>query len=169
MSEERWATIHEFPTYEISNRGSVYNLRTRRLMRISFTEHGNAKITLTSYDGSRHTRSVSYLVAENFVAAPFPDCDSLIFLDGDMSNLDASNMAWRTPRFAWKYMRQLRTPQPIFYQNLEVKNLTTKTKYESVIQAGIKEGLLFEDIWRSTWSHESIYPYGHEFEIISRV
>jgi hypothetical protein len=30
----------------------------------------------------------------------------------------------------------------------------------------MKEGLLFDDIWRSTYRKESIYPYGAVFQVI---
>src|SRR5688500_4813032 len=103
VRESRWATIKEFPIYEISDSGEIYNTRTRQYMRTSKTTFGHTKITLTDFDGSRHTRSVALLVAEVFVRPPNFMCDTLIVLDGDFSNLRASNLAWRPDGFAWKY------------------------------------------------------------------
>ncbi len=81
----------------------------------------------------------------------------------------ADNLAWRPERFAWLYTRQMKKPQPVYYKNLEIHNHTTDRYYESIIDAGITEGLLFADIWRSTYTGETVFPYGHQFEVVERV
>lgn len=169
MSVERWRTILEFPTYEISNYGNIYNLKFRIMMRTSRNNYGHGKITLTDYDGSRHTRSLAILVADAFVLAPNYMCDHLIFLDGDLTNVNANNLAWRPRGFAWKYMHQLKIPQPNHYHNLPVFNLVTEREYSSIIEAGMSEGLLFDDIWVSTYKGIELFPNGSIFEVIKRV
>lgn len=169
MSDERWRRISEFPNYEISNYGRVYNLRKNGMMRTSRTNHGHSKITLTKEDGSRHTRSVALLVAEAFVPQPNELCDYLVVLDGDFNNVHSLNLAWRPRWFAWKYTRQLKTFQPIYYNNLAVRNIIDGSEYDSIVQAGITEGLLFEDIWRSTYTKDALFPTGSVFEVIERV
>lgn len=169
MSEERWRTIPEFPKYEISDRGNIYNTSNRHVMRTSRNNFGHTKITLTDYDGSRHTRSVALLVANAFVAPPNYLSDYLIVLDGDFGNVDARNLAWRPRGFAWDYTHQLKSPQPNHYCNLPVRNVITGFEYDSIIHAGAAEGLLFRDIWRSTYTRNEIYPHGSIFEIIKRV
>ena len=169
MSAERWRTILEFPTYEISDRGNIYNNRNRQFMRTSRNNFGHGKITLTDYDGSRHTRSVGILVGEAFVLAPNYMCDHLIMLDGDLTNINASNLAWRPRGFAWNYTHQLKTLQPVHYHNLPVLNVVTGREYNSIIEAGMTEGLLFDDIWRSTYRGSEVFPNGSVFEIIKRV
>jgi NUMOD4 motif len=169
LNGERWRSILEFPKYEISDRGNIYNTKTRQMMRTSRTNFGHAKITLTDYDGQRYTRSVPLLVASAFVAPPNYLSDYLVMLDGDLTNVKASNLAWRPRGFAWEYTRQLKLPQPNHYSNLPVRNLKTGVEYESVIEAGVNEGLLFDDIWRSTYTRNEIYPHGSIFEIIKRV
>lgn len=169
MSEERWRTILEFPKYEISDRGNVYNTIARHMMRTSISNYGNTKITLTDYDGSRHTRSVALLVAAAFVDPPNYLSDHIMVLDGDLANASAYNLAWRPRGFAYEYTRQLKLPQPNHYINLPVRNTSTGAEYDSIIDAGIAEGLLFKDIWRATYSGERTYPFGHTFEIFKRV
>jgi hypothetical protein len=167
--EERWKTILEFPRYEISNRGNIYNNYQKQFMQISQNNFGNMKITLTDYDGARHTRSVAQLVAEAFVSPPNELCDRLIVLDGDVSNVSAENLAWRPRWFAQKYSRQLKITQPIHYHNLAVLDCMTGVEYDSIVDAGIAEGLLFEQIWQSTYRGNSVYPTGSVFEIVQRV
>lgn len=168
MSEE-WRTIIEFPGYQISDMGNIYNLRTRRLMRTNPNQFGNMKIWLTDYFGQGHTRSVAMLVANAFVEQPNDMCTYLMVLDGDLSNIEASNLAWRPRWFAWKYTRQLKLPQPLHYKNLPVLNLLTGEEYESIIEAGMTNGELFYDIWESTYRGNPLYPHGSVYEVIKKV
>lgn len=166
--EEEWRSIPEFPNYEISNYGQVYNRRFQRLMRVSQSNHGHTKVTLQNGRG-RFTRSVAQLVAEAFVEAPNLLCDNLMILDGELKNVRADNLAWRPRTFAWKYTHQLKVEQPDHYYHLPVLNTTTNSKYRAIVEAGVMEGLLFDDIWRSTYTGKPTYPYGCVFEIIERV
>lgn len=166
-SEELWKRIPDFPSYEISNFGRVHNLYLDTIMKTSKTIFGHVKISLVSdWDHMRYTRSVAQLVAEAFVEPPNDFCDHVVVLDGDFSNLSAENLAWRPNWFAWKYTRQLKIIQPVHYQNLVVKNVRTGDRYSSIITAGMVEGLLFDDIWRSTYTGDAIFPNGGIFEIV---
>lgn len=162
---EEWRTIYEFPNYEISSRGNIFNIPRRQYMRTSCTRYGHTKITLTDYDGARYTRSVPLLVANAFVPQPNFMCDYLMTLDGDLSNVESSNLAWRPRGFAFKYTRQLKLPQPQHFVNLPVRNVVTGVVYDSIIEAGVAEGLLFENIWRSTYTGFEVFPHGSVFEV----
>ena len=168
--EEVWEIIPEFPNYQISNLGHVYNVRGGIIMRTSLNNYGHVKITL-KYSGinERATRSVARLVAEAFIEPPNWMCDEVIILDGDFSNVEARNLAWRPKSFAWKYTHQMRTDQPRHYWNLVIHNITTDYYYNSIIEAGMTEGLLFDYIWQATYSGEKLFPYGHRFEVVERV
>lgn len=170
MSEEVWIPIAEFPSYHISNLGNIYNTRTERLMRTSQTRFGHTKITLRAeWSNERFTRSVAQLVAEAFVDSPNRLCNTVTILDGDLSNVAATNLVWRPRWYAWLYIHQLKQTQPLHYQNLIVCNVSTGYYYDSIVQAGMREGLLFEEIWVSTYSGKKLFPYGHIFEIDERV
>lgn len=169
MDKEQWKTIPEFPYYEVSDLGRIFNRKYEQMMRISYTNHGHAKITLTDYWHKRHTRSVAQIVAEAFVLPPNEMCDQVMVLDGDLRNLKASNLVWRPRWYAWKYTRQLKTQQPLHYRNLMVANIKTNVAYDNIVTAGQIEGLLYEDIWRSTYTGTAIYPHGAIFEVIERV
>lgn len=162
---ERWRTIPDFPNYEISDWGNIYNRRRRQMMRISYTHHGHAKITLTDEVGMRHTKSVGLLVADMFVPQPNHICNCLMVLSGELADIRASNLAWRPRSFAWKYTHQLRTHQPLYVKNVPVRNVITGAEYSCVMEAGIEEGLLFEDIWRLLGTGDGVFPTGSVFEI----
>ena len=167
--EEEWNTIPHFPSYMVSNYGDVLNMRTQQMMSISQNNHGHSKVSLVSESGTRHTRSVALLVAQAFVEAPNYLCDQVVVLDGDMSSVRADNLVWRPRWHAWHYTRQLKGYFPQHYMNLRVTNVTTNVEYSNIIAAGTAEGLLFDDIWRSTFSGSGVYPYRHKFEITERV
>ena len=165
---EEWTWIREFPDYEVSSFGNIRRTGTYRTMRISYTRQGNAKINLSNHDG-RFTRSVALLVAQAFVECPDYLSDTPVLLNGDLSDLRASNIVWRPRWFGWKYTRQLKEEVPQHYTSLRVLNLNTGIEYENIVAAGMTEGLLFLDIWRSTYTSRGVYPHQHRFEIDERV
>lgn len=166
--EQIWAEIPEFPNYEVSNYGLIFNLKTKETMSVSATNHGHLKVSLVNETG-RHTRSVALLVASAFVAVPNPLCDQVILLDGDLRNVAADNLAWRPNWFSWRYTRQLREQGPRYYYTLPVLNVRTNVLYDSIYHAGIEDGLLFDDIWRSTYTGDSVYPTQGVFQVHERV
>lgn len=168
--EEEWRDIPQFSNYQVSNLGRIYNLYRDQFMRTSFTTFGHMKITLrANYSSLRYTRSVAQLVAEAFVEPPNALCDAVVVLDGDYANVSAENLVWRPSWYSWKYTRQLKRQQPIYYRNLPVVNTRTGNEYDSIVEAGMHEGLLFDDIWRSTYTAAPIFPYGDTFKILDRV
>ena len=163
--QEQWSELVEFPNYLISDLGRIYNRRRDQYMRTSLTRENHVKITLADEHGVRHTRSVSRLVAEAFIEPPTTACDQVVILDGDYTNVRAQNLVWRPRWFAWKYSVQLKEYQPKHYKTLHVRNITEGIEYGCIIDAGIAEGLLFSEIWRSTYSGDAIFPHWSVFEI----
>lgn len=167
MTIEAWRPIPDFPDYKISSLGRVMNLRTERIMRVSRTNYGHLKITLAAeWPRERFTRSVAQLVAEAFVEPPTSLCDTVVVLDGDLTHVAASNLAWRPGGFAWHYARQLNVRQPRQFEILPVVNTRTGVVYESMVQAGMAEGLLFVDIWRSSYRGDPVFPSDAVFRVV---
>jgi hypothetical protein len=166
VEEVRWSVIPGFPTYVVNNMGQILNIETDRLMMISYTQQGNAKISLVGPEG-RQTLSVARMVAESFVLRPNPLSDSVIVLNGNQADLRAANLAWRPGWFAWKYTRQLKEQQPIYFHNLTIHDIVEGWYYKNVIDAGQRLGLLYADIWRSTYTGDSVYPGNSIFRVVS--
>lgn len=170
MPQEQWTHIFGFEDYLISNLGQVYNTRTESIMAESRTLQGDSKVTL-SVDGERVTRSVRVLVAEAFVPKPpvspgfhksaIPD--TVIVLDNNQRNVTSYNLAWRPRWFAHKYARQFKQEHPPYYYTRPVENVDTGALYNSIVDAGMKEGLLFNDIFKSATTGFSVYPLHHTF------
>ena len=165
--DEEWSVIPEFPNYLISPSGEIFNRKYDMFMRSRPNNFGHFKIALTDdKTGERYDRSVVKLVAEAFVDRPDELCNQIVVLDGNFANVHASNLMWRPKAFAWKYTRQLKQQQPLPYRNLRVRNIDTNARYPSIVDCGMTEGLLFKEIWRSTYEGTQVYPYGHKYEII---
>lgn len=165
--EEVWKEIPDFEIYDVSNLGRIYNRQHDMIMRTSVNNFGHVKITLQSpRNRQRYTRSVARIVAEAFCKQPNILCDQIIVLDGDFTNVAAYNLAWRPRRFAWKYTHQLKTKPPLYYENLPVLNTVDNIEYRSIVQAGMYEGLLFDDIWESTYTGRRVFPTGVIFEVV---
>lgn len=168
--DEKWAVVPEFPDYMISDHGTVMNSRTGRILKPSVNTHGLLKIKFSD-QGVQHTRGLAQLVATEFVQKPDVDplageCDSVILLDGDKTNVAAWNLAWRPNHFAWKYTRQMNIDHPHWYYNLEVENTTAGCAYPSIVEAGMAEGMLFDDIWRSTFTGSLVFPTSARFVVL---
>ncbi len=170
--EEIWEFIKGFSEYQISNIGRVYNDKRGLIMSTSVNNHGHLKISLISDTNERVTCSVAKLVADAFVPIPYAaelsrmDFDQVILLDGNFSNLVSTNLVWRPKWFAWRYTRQLKEQQPHYMHNLYIRDVQTGVEYKSIIEVGMAEGLLFQDVWRSTYSADPIFPIHHVFEVI---
>lgn len=165
MEEVYWQLIPGFPAYAVSNQGQVLNIETDRLMRISYTLQGNAKVSLVGLEG-RRTLSVAYLVARAYVAPPNPLSGSVVVLNGNQADLRAVNLVWRPISFAWKYTRQMKEGQPLYFQTLPVVDISTGLQYRSIVEAGEQLGLLYQDIWRSTYTGDTTYPGNSIFRVI---
>lgn len=165
MTEPEWRLIDDFPGYAVSNDGRIFNSRTEQEMALSRTTHGHVKVALVN-GYVRRTVSVAVLVASAFVEPPSEGCDQVVLLNGLQDDLRASNMVWRPKWFNWKYVRQLKNPLPRHFCNLAVANEVTQVRYNSIYDAGTSEGLLFDDIWRSTYAHVRVYPTRDTFTVI---
>lgn len=169
ITQELWAEIPEFPNYQISSFGEIYNTRTNSIMRPSLNNHGHLRISLLDENGDRRSKTIASMVAELFVESPDEMFDQVIVLDGDFTNVRADNLAWRPTWFAWKYTRQFKRPAPVYYTNLHVVDVVHGKEYDCVISAGVAQGLLFDDVWLSTYTSNKVYPTGSIFEVRERV
>jgi len=167
MSNPSWSRIPEFPNYIINDRGEIFNLSADQYMRVYPNTYGHMRITLTNVEtGKRYDRGVAKLVAEAFVEPPNDLCTRVMILDGQLFHVSAQNLVWRPMWFVMRYSRQLKRDHPAHYSNLRIKNVETGKRYDNIIECAMAEGLLFDDVWRSTFSGAKIFPYGDTFEIV---
>jgi len=162
--EEVWVTVPGFQErYVVSNLGRVMNVRSERLIKPQLTPQGITYVPLYS-DTGHETRSIKVLVARAFVEGETNIFDTPINVDGIKSNNAASNLMWRPRWFAVKYSRQFLTKSdkedegPVYEDAAELR-------FETVREVALTYGLLFRDVYRSTYSETPVFPTQQIFRI----
>lgn len=160
--DEIWVVCDEFPEYSVSSLGRVSNTKRGKIVKQSITQQGAAKVNFFK-DGRHHTRSVKVLVANAFVDGRTKTFDTPMHLDGNQANNEARNLVWRPRWFAWKYKRQLAHTK--YFKNLTgpIKDIKTGLVYDSIVDAGLINGLLFNEIRRSLIDQTPVFPSWHVF------
>lgn len=167
---ERWVDIPEFPDYEISDHGNVFSKRNNQPIALSWNGRGSVKVNF-SKEGVIHTRSVRVMVAQAFVEQP-TDLESsrhdleVINIDGDQENNHYENLAWRPHWFAWKYTRQFHESPPAEYK-VYLLNTQTGVVYDSVMEAGVADAVIWEYVYGSAINGRPVYPTGAIYEFVS--
>ena len=159
--QELWAPIDDFPRYEVSNYGRVYNAKTGRNMVLSPTQVGDMTVGLVK-DGHQYRRSVKLLVARAFVEGEDHVCNTPMLLDCDKGNLRASNIIWRPRWISREYATQFEHPLP-WYDSGPIFDLYTQQHYDTIADAAIANGILCREIRRSLLNEVRVYPTGQQF------
>jgi hypothetical protein len=165
--EERSVTIPEFPDYDITDWGRVFNNRTGREMVLSPNQLGELTVGLVSHK-KQYRRSVKLLVASAFVPGETLIFDTPILLDNNRENLHYLNIEWRPRWFAWRYCRQFSEVYDWYYVG-PIREITENRLYPNIIEAAIENGLLAADIKRMIYhqsNRTSLFPTGQIFEYI---
>jgi hypothetical protein len=153
MMHEEWVVLLEFPMYEISNFGNIINRATGRLVAKSTTRQNVVKVALINGRG-RFTRSVAVMVGHIFVPNHSDLFNTIIHLDGDLSNCEATNLMWRPRWFTYQYHRQFTAQREICIDDLglmgPIYEKATNLQYANVYEAAISNGLLIRDIFHRT-------------------
>lgn len=157
---KKWVPIKGFPGYSVSSDGEVYSERNKMILSQSGINNGNGLKVNLMKDGHIHTRAVRTLVQEAFPEEDVWDqANTPINVNGDVTDNRAENIAMRPRWFAWKYTRQFHESIPPEY-NIRVLNEQTQIIYNSVMEAGIADGVLWEYIYQSILSGRPVYPTG---------
>jgi hypothetical protein len=162
---ETWREIKDFPGYSVSDTGYVWSHKSEMRLSASPNNNGILKVNLVR-DGQIHTRSVKTMVANEFLPQQLSLVDgeqTPINIDGDHFNNHVRNLAWRPRWFAWKYAHQFNADVPQEYL-IQVINETKQVIYPNVMEAGIAEGLLWEDVYKAMMSGKAVYPSGSHFD-----
>ncbi|MCP2195614.1 NUMOD4 motif-containing protein [Williamsia deligens] len=90
---EQWATVPNFPRYEVSTRGRVR--RGDRILTPRCRNGGRAEVCLSRDSGGRSFQAVARLVLTAHTG-PCPSGRLALHLDGDPTNNDHNNLRWGT-------------------------------------------------------------------------
>ena len=165
--KEDWAYIPGFDEYMVSNHGNVQNIKYRREITPRPNQYGHIRVGLVQ-DGRQITRSLAPLVAEAFLPRTDLQYNTVIHLDGDLSNCRADNLMWRSRPFAINYHKQFQLDD--FHNNYQVPlvELESGETYESVKDACIRNGLYWYDVVKS-YVEETFVPITfQEFRMVQK-
>lgn len=159
-----WMEIDDFPGYSVSDDGQVRNDSFGRAMSLSRNQQGQIKVGLVQ-NGEQHSRSVGVLVAAAFLDPPFPHhFNTVIHLDGDLSNNHADNLMWRPRWFAIKYHQQFHNGKRGYI--VPVRDVDTGERFRTSWDAALKYGLLDREIMIATENRTYVFPTSQRFEVI---
>ncbi len=157
---KQWKPINGFPGYLVSDEGEVYSERNKMILSQSGINNGNGLKVNLMKEGHIHTRAVRTLVQEAFPEEDIWDqANTPININGDINDNSASNITMRPRWFAWKYTRQFNESIPLEY-NIRVLNEQSQLVYDTVMEAGIADGVLWEYVYQSMITGRPVYPTG---------
>jgi hypothetical protein len=162
MSDE-WRPIQSFTDYIVSDDGYVRNEKTGRFMAQSTNQRGIVVVGLTK-ELKQYTRAIAPIVGLAFLE-PRPNdyFNSVINLDGDRFNNNASNLVWRPLWFVRKYFQQFQEPEHTNYYPIE--ETKTGERFYNPWAAAVKYGLLRSDIVLAIRAKIEVWPTGQRFEM----
>lgn len=93
---EIWKTIKSSPNYEVSNFGSIRNIKTGNVLKVA-TNNSGYKLVCLSNNNKKQTGYIHRLVAEAFIDTNLDTRFSVVnHIDGDKSNNTINNLEWAT-------------------------------------------------------------------------
>ena len=145
--KEIWKDINDFENYEISNLGRI---RPKvRYLSTKVNKQGNVEVSLNK-KGKSCGKMLGRLVFEAFSGQELTKDDVIIYLDGDKTNCDFSNLAVvsRSEREKMAYERGEKQCRKFdFYgEELTVRQIAEKT--------GMKQAIIEQRLCRRGWGIE---------------
>lgn len=165
---EEWQNLAhvEFGDYSVSNRGRVRNDRSGLILSQSLTKVGASKVGLIhDYTTRQQTVGVALLVANEFLPGKSENLNTPINLNGDRSDNDVDNLAWRPRWFAIQYHKQ-------FFSDLYMHNtlpfyiMETEEVFDNVRQIAMKYGMLEKHIIHDITNQDGTWPHGFHFQVL---
>lgn len=94
--DEIWKPIAGFPNYQVSNKGRVMNLKSRKVLKNNIDCVGYVYVDLYKGDGTSKKIKIHRLVAEAFLPNTL-SLPQINHIDENKTNNDVTNLEWCTP------------------------------------------------------------------------
>lgn len=162
--ENDWVPVEGFPGYSVNPLGQVRKDSSGRLLHTRINQYGVPYVGLTR-DWKQHIRSLPRLVASAFIPAPNPIFDTPINLDGDRTNCQVDNLAWRPRWYAVYYVNQFKDPYANPIMN-EIREVDTGEVFSNSLEAGCRFGILEREVVLSILNRTLAFPTFQQFELV---
>jgi hypothetical protein len=160
-----WERIRKFPGYSVCMNGDVRNDSTNRILIPQRNQRGIVNVGMVR-DSKQHKRSVALLVAEAFLRpSALETFNTVIHLDGDLSNCSVDNLMWRPRWFAVRYHQQFRGLDNFHHPAIKsrIQDRKTGVIYKDSMDAATKCGLLDREILFACTRNTYVWPTYQEF------
>lgn len=163
---EEWAVIEEFPQYLISSHGRVKHKDRTNARKVGINARGFPVIIMHTSNSIQHLRQINQLVARAFLPPPERVSEnSIIHLDGDLTNCHYMNLRWATRSEVIEWNRMRRSDQAR-YKTPPVRNNITGRVYKDAYECALAEGRFESDIVHlveveadNVWDKTAKYSY----------
>lgn len=135
-----WIPLPDYDGHEINTRGNVKNVRSGNILKTSVNQTGVRYVSIRNTTiGKYENRSLSTLVAETFCVRPTRYTDTVLHLDGDISNIQAENLMWVSRWHAIAFHKEIADPQ--YNKTTRIADETGR-RYRSIADAATGTGCL---------------------------
>jgi hypothetical protein len=146
--------LFEFPQFSVTRDGVFVNTITGHVLKLSISSGGTLKVNF-KVGGSIYCRSAAKIVCTMFHGRPGHD-EMVYYKDGDMANISADNLAWKSRGFVYESHAQERRAMP--YRLMPVMKISTGEVFENSLVAARRLGLLEKYIALAAMKNDT--PYG---------
>ena len=132
-----WGYHREYPDYEFSERGNVWDTVKHRYLKITYPINGVPTVGLRDRNGKHRTCNLAKVLLETFRGSRGPDY-RVYFRDGDKHNINIDNLGWKFVDPDSKHKKHEWIPgRPDitldeFYRNSYVKVRETGKTYDNI-------------------------------------
>ncbi|QGJ88065.1 HNH endonuclease [Gordonia phage Avazak] len=159
---EIWTPLREFPNYVINSEGILKQVDTGSIKTNRVNNYGDLIVNLYR-EGRPYTRKVSLLVAQSYLGEPRNEAfNSVIHLNGDKTDCNAINLAWRPRWFVVAY-NQMFENNPI---NVSVRIKQTGEIFGTLREACVKYGMVESAAYLCAQDGSSVFPTKYILEIL---
>lgn len=144
--ENDWRDLPGFPNYAINPFGEITQYLGGMALRYDINQVGIVNVSLY-YGGRQYRRSVAKMVAQAFLQdPPFSHFNTIMYLDGDRSNLYVSNLMWRPRWYAIEYHHQFDELSDPSWMDIPVEVPKTGEFFDRSIDFCMEYGVLVRHV-----------------------
>lgn len=169
-----WYDIPDFAGHEISQYGEVRNKSNGRIMKMSTNQYNVSYVSMRNTTTRQYeTRAVSTLMADTFAQGKGVITlygginDTVMHLDGDLSNNAASNLVWVPRWYAIAFHNQMNDPN--WHNKKRIEEVESHRLYRSYAHAASETGALPNAIQYATQYNDGMSKDSDSTGLVHRV